>query len=142
MDRVIKFRAWQEDEIIYFNSVSLMHSYEKRYKLEAYDTSENGGLLHDDFIDKEYNEPTLMQFTGLTDRNGKEIYEGDIIKIKNKIISRVIYANGIFGWSKTEKLLNQEDKTFVNFHSLYSYLEEIEVIGNIYEHPLLLEGVK
>lgn len=70
----------------------------------------------------------LMQYTGLHDKNGKEIYEGDILKITYKlsgktIISSVRWANAKF------------KPTRLSEHNQY----EIEIIGNIYQNPELLK---
>lgn len=68
------------------------------------------------------NDLIVMQFTGLKDKNGKEIYEGDIYQTfieGNRPIFIVEFINGGF--------------------SVAGLLEDIEVIGNIYENPDLLE---
>jgi uncharacterized phage protein (TIGR01671 family) len=80
----------------------------------------------------------VTQFTGLHDCNGKEIYEGDIVKWNHACnsedngIDEVIFRDGLFGF-KIEK----------GGYSLEAFTREldnifIEVIGNIYEHPELL----
>lgn len=78
------------------------------------------------------DEFVLMQSTGLTDKNGKKIFEGDIIKI-NKISKAIIeFKNsGFFIVEKgyNDQLLNN----FVNY-------KVIEVIGNIYENKELLKN--
>ncbi|CAL83247.1 hypothetical protein FDF29_11935 [Clostridium botulinum] len=86
---------------------------------------------------------TLGQYTGLKDINGKEIYEGDILQInikdktiKNKIISAgnevVEYKNCkfgvVWGWHRD----------FIGLDGFYN--ANFEVVGNIYENPVLLEG--
>ena len=69
-----------------------------------------------------------MQFTGLKDKNGKEIYEGDVVRYsanKEEHISEVVYIESFFGVEKHTGILS----------SFYP----IEIIGNIYENPELLK---
>jgi hypothetical protein len=71
----------------------------------------------------------LMQYTGLKDKNGKEIYEGDILKTLTGICEVV--------WN--------EYKWGVNYHKAFadwSFEGECEIIGNVYENPELLKEVK
>jgi hypothetical protein len=70
------------------------------------------------------NDITIEQFTGLLDKNGKEIYEGDIVLDCDEDINMdVIFENGIF--------------CTCNTNSIYE-MDDIEVIGNIHENPELL----
>lgn len=75
----------------------------------------------------------LMQYTGLTDKNGKEIYEGDIVKSEQWTpeIYRVWFSRGGFCFSN--------DTTDIEYVNDAKYLEQFEVIGNIYENPELLK---
>ena len=95
-----------------------------------------------------YEDIELMQYTGLKDKNGKEIYEGDIVKIaekKNISKHKVIHMKPIIAdieWSEeylTYILITLSVKDA--FESLADYLEEydVEVIGNIYDNPELLK---
>lgn len=87
-----------------------------------------------------FNEVELMQYTGLKDKNGVEIYEGDVIggatlesyatvNFGNHMTSTDYYASSAYGWH----LKDSRGETFA-LHQYY------EVIGNIYENPELLEG--
>ncbi len=130
--REIKFRAWDEDlEEMHSKNILLYNG--KFIAIECY-----VGEPIEDFIDKPnniiYPDWKLMQFTGLKDKNGKEIYEGDIVKTtKIKLsTSHFTYAtirweNGCFGYD-----------TIYGFYSFPMY-KDTEVIGNIYENPVLLK---
>jgi uncharacterized phage protein (TIGR01671 family) len=76
----------------------------------------------------------LMQFTGLLDKNGREIYEGDILKA-NSGIGKVVWLELDAMWA-VEK---SEDWTYPFSCNVYS--DNHEVIGNIYENSELLDKV-
>ena len=88
----------------------------------------------------EFDEITLMQSTGLFDRNGKEIFEGDILAFKTD--DEVINVN-VF-WDKEHALFMFESKKY-NEQGLLAELVEnntypFEIIGNIYENKELLDA--
>ena len=120
----------------------------------------------DNFIDDYLQEPvernTVSQYTGLLDKNIKRIFAGDIVKFNNQI-GKVVNELGSFGivieegidYERLEKFIksnldNSFDGTFNdnfiplfeiywNFNNTGDCIEEIDVIGNIYDNPELLE---
>ena len=92
----------------------------------------------------------LMQFTGLLDKNGEEIYEGDIVKwtsedyikaINYKKTSPVFWCESLTGWvaywgeAKWGENLNE----YSQYHFAQICPNGVEIIGNIYENPELLK---
>ena len=113
MNRPIKFRAWDKEE-------QEMHGFELRDALST-------GI---DFYD---DDAPLMQFTGLLDKNGKEIYEGDVVK-------QVMYDTDK-SWYEAEVIFNR-GRFCLNTGTIPEDLipELCEIIGNIYENPNLLQA--
>jgi uncharacterized phage protein (TIGR01671 family) len=109
--REIKFRAWDKEE--------------KEFEIK---TLLENGYCYDITFDKQMD---IQQFTGLKDKNGKEIYEGDIVGW-GKYNYCVYWDNENGEWA-TKDLANDKKG------SLKKALEyNWEVIGNIYENPELL----
>ena len=85
------------------------------------------------------SENELGQYTGLTDKNGKKIFEGDIIKDYSQLTNLIIlWENELCRWVRSETL-NTTDRLWYSINDIF--LEDgCEVIGNIYDNPELLEG--
>jgi uncharacterized phage protein (TIGR01671 family) len=134
--REIKFRAWHyigHGEVDYLsfatNHVSFSFIDKKSRKIVSLDCP------IDDLI-------ALEQFTGMLDKNGKEIYEGDIVENGADIIMTVIQGVG-FEVGKTDfGVMIYSDGFALKFSDGSGYCsisgeEELEVIGNIHENPEL-----
>lgn len=134
--RTIKFRGRSGNLWAYGNLHIIEH---EEYGNSAY-IIESGSTAMVDIS-------TIGQFTGLHDKNGKEIYEGDIVKHtlfdffgnEEQHKSVVEYCDGMAAFFV--KL--SEDSDFGNYLELgwvYKEDQEIEVIGNIHDNPELLKG--
>ena len=97
-------------------------------------TYKNGNVVKEDL--KNY---VLMQSTGLTDKNGKEIFEGDVLKVTNLSSWLEIVS---FNEDKA-MFVSKETKRKVEETPLYDLFNtdifEVEIIGNIYTNPELAE---
>ena len=126
-----KFRAWlkEESEII---EVDTMNWFDGEFE------SIGDGVT---FL-REANKIELMQSTGLKDKNGKEIFEGDILGIETD--EGILNVN-IF-WDNKHALFMFESKKYNEKDLLAELVEDkaypFEIIGNIYENPELLEDNK
>ena len=80
-------------------------------------------------LSKLFGRKRKRQFTGLYDKNGKEICEKDIVK-QGSVLGKVFFEDGCF-WVEWENRDEPDQLYWVN--------DEIEVIGNVYDNPELLE---
>lgn len=81
----------------------------------------------------DFDDIVLMQSTGLTDKNGKEIFEGDIIDTTDGFLTGVIEFRVSLGMFVSELV------EYNNFERLCNVASSREIIGNIWKHPELAE---
>ena len=94
--------------------------------------------LEDIFVAAERQKCIIQQYTGVKDKNGKEIYEGDIVSFQYRdegLFNGVIGLDDMYlGYSV------QDSKAFFGSMQItYDNTEELNVIGNIFENPELLK---
>lgn len=139
--REIKFRAWSNRDKCWCGAFSV-HKSGLFTEITGARLKNGVCVAYADWIDlAAQDEITLMQYTGLKDKNGKEIYEGDVVQ---EDIRRDKRSKPIMRWSVvvySEKgmfIVECLPKSLRQWNELYKENDEVEVIGNIYENPELL----
>ena len=130
MNDRFRFRVWYEPKGITRDEPIMIYNAEDTYDCMAGEPviiykSCFGDVLEDD-------EYTIMQCTGLKDKNGKLIYEGDIVKFKTELFGK---PKQII-WDECRYMLKN---TFIILCDMEIEQFGLEVIGNIYENKSLLE---
>lgn len=148
--REIKFRAYlhNEKEVVMVSDINFIEKWIGYYDTTGMNDAEAFELIRSGQhnADCPFERCGLMQYTGLKDKNGVEIYEGDIVSCTTfsyiepleRIIATVSYSSRrmsfVFGEKSPLCYRNLDELT----NDVYTY--EIEILGNIYENPNLLEG--
>ena len=124
----LKFRAWDKHEQKMFTNDELIIWNGNVYANDSKKLTCNN--LKGWSIDDEY----LMQSTGLVDKNGKEIFEGDIVKMSKDVYSEPTYYEVVRHYGGAYRLESKQ-------HGCELWLRhtDCEVVGNIYENPELWE---
>ena len=110
------------------------------YKVKSFFDNESADYItairSHHLTDFSVNEETIGQYTGLKDKNGKKIFEGDIVKDDYCIYEVVYDGNGYY--IEVVKLLKECGTQKGILYDLSDY-KDLEVIGNIYDNPELLK---
>lgn len=132
--REVKFRAWDKEHYKMHQVEEIDFIGEELKLCDAYDIEE---YMHWSFLE-------LMQYTGLKDTNGKEIYEGDIIRSRYPAYNDEPERDYIYyvGFEMGGYYLKTKGSSFshgLGYEITKAMNPKIEVIGNIYENPELME---
>lgn len=128
MSREIKFRCW-DAKARFMKDDGTLPEGQPHMKYNIGLSVGKGWHTGIDGLHVRYDDPELpiMQFTGLTDNNGKEIYEGDIMDFGNNRVFYISYVGCQFVATFSERVIN----TMIPIHAF-------EIIGNIYQNPELV----
>lgn len=136
MNRQIKFRAWDGKEMWYQgdkDTCLVFFGQKGRIPFGIYNDAESRRLMTGD-RNAIFNAPAeILQFTGLKDKNGKEIYEGDICEGHSDGVGVITWTDFDGGYDYVF-----DDEANVGIWEV----KGIKIIGNIYENPELLPQTK
>ena len=130
-----KFRVWVKiGKRMVFSGDILTIDYENKEIVTQQVYFENSLPDDRDIYCYDFDEIELMQSTGLKDKNGKEIFEGDIVKMSKDVYSEPTYYEVVRHRGGAYRLESKQ-------HGCELWLRhtDCEVVGNIYENPELLE---
>ena len=129
--RVPKFRAYDIEICEMFYDVSVVTTYEDN---KQHVIADFGMYNETEYSGTEIIDYKLMQFTGLLDKNGKEIFEGDVVEVFDSRYA-VFYDNE----NASFRLKPRDKRWNTDYMSNYAHEASFEIIGDIYRNPELVE---
>lgn len=128
MKREIKFRIWNGQKM----KMNIMAGFLGAFYVHGIDEDDSASMSP--YNTKYFDETSLMQYVGINDKNGKEIYEGDIFRLgAEKKLFEVIFEHGCFMAFKNGKQYGLVGELQICF---------IDVVGNIFDNSELLNAEK
>ena len=130
--RKIKFRAWNKKGV-YANTMVSQDGPDLDGVIYYTATVEGQDIYYnfEDIMDK--REFIIMQYTGLKDKNGKEIYEGDVLTHESLPVTEIV---------KWKEQIWTEEGFMTGFGEWWGTADQYEIIGNIHENPELVKEVE
>jgi len=119
MNREIKFRVFD----------NLSKKMNPVNSIWGFPELENITIPFEDTVETLFNNFELMQFTGIKDKYGKDIYEGDLCNTEDGVCE-IVFKYGCFCY-----LISKEETFCPSFNW---HIEELEIVGNIFENPEML----
>lgn len=133
-----RYRAWIKTEKRMFLSDDILNIDYENKEIVTQQVYFKNGLPDDrDIYFYDFDEIVLMQSTGLKDKNGQEIFEGDIVKMAKDVYSEPTYYGVVRHYGGAYRLESKQ-------HGCELWLRhtDCEIVGNVYENRELLEEIK
>jgi len=129
MNRIIKFRAWDASIKEFVKDKNCIGHFDDLYFGDLREIMNDSALQ-------------FQQFTGLLDKNGKEIYEGDIVKKYDEVEEKTYIGKIEFiadNFTCEFVIVCETERSFYDEMGIKFTWDELEIIGNIHENPTLLQ---
>jgi uncharacterized phage protein (TIGR01671 family) len=142
MERILKFRAYipeakhpYSENGMYYQKDQYLSSFLRRIR-------DQFEVTHDKYLPFSLSE-RLTQFTGLLDKEGNEIYEGDIVEFDaDYTVKPAGWLVGVIKWDTKGAGYYFESKELDAYDLIEECDEPMKIIGNIFQHPHLIEKNK